>query len=213
MAPGGPPPGDASSTNETVFRATTKVSRLRDKGHGLPYQAQGLEWTRPATGNLGVALVLWFGGSRGCLRLMVMPEYFSNSPACALGDFACALGRTHADVLAGDSSAFADIASGVEWVKCDKVARTFPNTLGRRSSALGGSFADVTGAPSDLATGAALMGLLPGGRLRSVGRLRPGLGLAVLTGGVLNANGKCECKERDEWFWECGSHGVKPLTG
>jgi len=139
---------------------------------------------------------------------MVMVEYFANSPTCALGDFACTLGGANADVLAGDCSAFADIAGRVEWVKSDKVARTFPNSLGRRSSALGGSFADVSGAPANVATGAALMGLLRGRGLRCVGMLRWGLGLAGLSGAVLAADCKCECKDRDEWFWECGSHGL-----
>jgi hypothetical protein len=144
---------------------------------------------------------------------MVMVEYFANSPTCALGDFACALGGSDADVFAGDGSAFGDIASGVDWVKCDKVARTFPNTLGRRSSALGGSFADVSGTLTDVATWAALMGLLLRRRLRCVGMLRRGLGLAVLTGGVLAPDGKCECEERNEWFWEFGSHGLSlPLV-
>ena len=122
---------------------------------------------------------------------MVMVEYFANSPTCALGDFACALGGADADVLAGNGSAFADIASGVEWVKCDKVARTFPNTLGRRSSALGGSFADVSGASTDVATGAALTGLLLGCRLRRW------LGLTVLSASALDGDGKREYEERD----------------
>ena len=52
---------------------------------------------------------------------MVMVEYFANSPACALGNFACALGGADADVLASHGSAFADVASRVEWVKCDEV--------------------------------------------------------------------------------------------
>jgi hypothetical protein len=138
---------------------------------------------------------------------MAMVEYFANSPTCALGDFACAFGGADADVLASRGSAFADIARGVEWVKCDKVARTFPNTLGRRSSALGGSFADVSGASADVATGAALMGLL-GGRLRFVGMLRRRLGLAVLPASVLAADSKCECEDHDDWFYECGSHGL-----
>jgi hypothetical protein len=144
-----------------------------------------------------VALVLWFGGSRGSPRLMVMVEYFANTPTSALGDFACSLGSANADVLAGDACTLADIASGIERVKGDKIARTFPNTLSRRSSALGGSFADVPGALADVASGAALLGLPLGGRLRCVGRLRRGLGLAVLAGSVLAANGKCECEERN----------------
>jgi hypothetical protein len=139
---------------------------------------------------------------------MMVVEYFADSPTCALGDFTGALGGADADVLTGDGCTLAHIACGVEWVKRDKVARTFPNTLGCRSSALGGSFADVSGAPTDVATGAALMGLLLGGRLRCAGRLRRGLGLAALTGGVLATDGKCECEKRDGWFWKCGSHGL-----
>jgi hypothetical protein len=138
---------------------------------------------------------------------MVMVEYFANTTTCSLDDFACALSGADAHVLASDGSAFGDIASGVEWVKCDKVARTFPNTLGRRSSALGGSFADVSSASTDVATGAALMGRLLGGRLRCVGMLRQWLGLAVLTRGLLAIDGKCECEESDGWFCECGTHG------
>jgi hypothetical protein len=126
-----------------------------------------------------------------------MVEYFANSPTCALRDFACALGGANADVLGGNGSAFAYIASSVEWVKCHKVARTFSNTLGRRSSAFGGSFPDISGASTDIATWASLMGLL-----RCVGRLRRALGLAVLTGDVLGADGKCESEERDEWLRE-----------
>ena len=143
---------------------------------------------------------------------MVMMEDLANSPTCAFGDFACALCGADADVLAGNGSAFPDVASRVEWVKFDKVARTFPNTLGRRSSALGGSFADVSGAPADVATGAVLMGLLVGW-LRFVGMLRRGLGLAVLPPSVLAADGKCESEQRDEWFRECSSHGLTlPLS-
>jgi hypothetical protein len=129
---------------------------------------------------------------------MVMVEYFANSPTCTLGNFACALGGADSDVLAGNGSAFADIASGVEWVKCDKIACTLPNTLGRRSGTLGGSFADVPGASTDVATWAALLRLVLGGRLRCIGMLRRGLSLAVLTAGVQAADGKRECEKRDE---------------
>jgi hypothetical protein len=138
---------------------------------------------------------------------MVMVEYFANTPACALGDFACALGGADANVLASGGAALADITSGVQGVKCDEVAGTFPNTLGRRPSALGGSFADVSSAPTDVAAWAALMRTLPGRRLRCVGRMRRGLGLAVLSGGILGADGKCQCVERDGEFWKCGTHG------
>ena len=141
---------------------------------------------------------LSFVGSRGSPLLMVMVENLANSTTCAFGDLARALGRADADVLAGDGCTFADIASRVDGVKGDKVARTFPNALSRRSSALGGSFADVSGALADLATWAALMGLLLRGRLRCVSRLRRRWGRAALTAGVQAADGKCKCKERNE---------------
>jgi hypothetical protein len=151
---------------------------------------------------------------------MVMVEYFANTPACSLGDFARALGRANADILASSHCSFAHIASGVEWVKGDQVARTFPNPFGCRSGALGGSLADVSSPFTDLAAGAALLALLLGGRLlgagwrlgcgrlRCVRRLRRGLGLALLTGYVLAVECKYEREEPDGWFGECDSHGL-----
>ena len=152
-------------------------------------------------------LVFSFGGRRARLPLMVVVEDLANTSTCALGDFACALGGPDADILSGDRCTFAHITSRVEWVKSDKVARTLPDTLGGGSSALGGSLADVSGTPANVATGAALPGLLLSrlllaGRLRRDRRLRRGLGLAVLTGGVLDAEGKCEREEHDRRFWE-----------
>ena len=88
---------------------------------------------------------------------MVMVEQFANSPPSALRDFACALDGADADVLAGHGRTLADIASGVERMKRDKIARTLPNPLGRRPSALGRPFADVSGAPADVSTGAGLL--------------------------------------------------------
>lgn len=126
-----------------------------------------------------------------------MVEYFANSPTCALGNFACALGGAYAYVLARHGSSFRDIASRLDWVKRNKVARTFSNALGSCSSALSGSFANVSSAPAKVASRARFAGLLPGGRLRCTCRLRCGLGLAVLTEGVLAVEGKCECQEHD----------------
>jgi hypothetical protein len=146
----------------------------------------------------GVPLALWL--LRGRLRLMVMVEYFGDTPTGALGNFACALGRADSDVLAGDGGTLADIAGSVDGVKRDKVARTFPNSLGRRAGALSGSLADVSSAMADIAAGTAFLGLPLGGRLRCVSRLRRRLGLAVLAGGVLDADGKCEPEESDSWF-------------
>jgi len=136
-----------------------------------------------------------------------MVEDFANSPTGALGDFACALNSADADVLARHGCTLADITRSIERMKRDKIARTFPNTLGRRSSALGGSFTDVPGALADVATGAGLMGLplarsLRIGRQRCAGGLCRWLGLAVLTQGVLAPDCKCNSKKHEERFSE-----------
>jgi hypothetical protein len=96
---------------------------------------------------------------------MAVVKDFANTPACAFGDFDCALRGADAYVLDGDGCTLADSASGVERVKRDKVSCTFPDTLGRRSYALGGFFPDPLSAPTDVATRAALLGLPLGGRL------------------------------------------------
>jgi hypothetical protein len=135
---------------------------------------------------------------------MAMVEYLANAPTCALGYFACSLGGTDANVFAGDDCTLSDIASGVDGVEGDEIASTFPNTLSRCSGTLGGPFADVSGTAADVAAGTALLGL--GGRLGCFGRLRRGLGLGVLAGGVLDADGEGQGEERDGWDGECRSH-------
>jgi hypothetical protein len=119
---------------------------------------------------------------------MAMVKYLANTPTCTFGDFSCSLGGANADVLASNGRTLSDIAGGVEGVEGDEIARTFPDSLGCGTGALGGSFADVSCAAADIAAGAALLRL--GGRLGCVGRLRRGLGLAVLAGGVLAADGE-----------------------
>jgi hypothetical protein len=138
---------------------------------------------------------------------MVMVEYFANPPTCALGDLACTLDGTDADVLTGHTRTLADIASSVEWVKCDQIPRPFPNTLARRSDALGGSFADVSGAPANVATRAGLLGLLSGSP-GCVGSLRRRLALASLADGARAAEANCKCEERDAWSCEWDEHGL-----
>jgi hypothetical protein len=118
---------------------------------------------------------------------MAMVEYLANTPACSLGNFACSLGGADTDVLAGDDCSFSDIAGGVNGVEGDEIARTFPDTLGRCSGALGGAFANVSGAAADVAAGAALLGL--GGWLGCFSGLG-GLRLGVLAGGALDADGE-----------------------
>ena len=118
---------------------------------------------------------------------MTMVEYPANTPTCAFGNFACSLGGTNADVLAGDGCTLSNIADGVDGVESNEIARTFPNTRRRCSSAFGGPFADVSGTAANVTAGAALLGL--GRRLGCFSGLR-GLGLSVLARGVLATDGK-----------------------
>jgi hypothetical protein len=118
---------------------------------------------------------------------MVMVEYPANPPACAFGNLACSLGSANADVLARDGCTFSNIAGRVERVQRNQIARTFPHTLGRCSSALGSPFANVSGAAAHVTAGAALLGL--GRRLGCFGGRR-GLGLSVLARGILAAESK-----------------------
>jgi hypothetical protein len=119
---------------------------------------------------------------------MVMVEYPAHTTARALGNFACSLGRAHAYVLAGDGCTFSNIAGGVQRVQRNQIARTFPHTLGRCSSAFGSPFANVSGTAADVAARASLLRL--SSRLGCFGGLRRGLGISVLGTGVLAAEGK-----------------------
>jgi hypothetical protein len=123
---------------------------------------------------------------------MVMVEYLANPPTCSLGDLSSSLGGTDADVLAGDDCTFSNIARGVEGVEGDEIARTFSDSLGCCSSALGGTFASVAYAAGNVPAGSALLGL--SGWLGGIGGLR---GLSVLAGGVLAAEGEDKGDERD----------------
>jgi hypothetical protein len=154
--------------------------QCNDNSKNNPTDAQGL------TGHS--ISVLWFRWSRGRLRVMAMVKYLANTPTCTFGDLACSLGGANADVLASNGRTLSDIAGGVEGVEGDEIARTFPDSLGCCTGALGGSFADVSCAAANVAAGAALLRL--GGRLGCVGRLRRGLGLAALAAGVLAADGE-----------------------
>jgi hypothetical protein len=95
---------------------------------------------------------------------MAVVEDFADAATCALGDFACALRGTDADVLTGDACAFANIFRGSGRVKGDKIACAFTDTLGCSSGSLGGALADVAGSAADVTSGAAGLGL--GLRLR-----------------------------------------------
>jgi hypothetical protein len=120
---------------------------------------------------------------------MAMVNELANPPASAFDDLAGSLGDAHADVFTGNGRALSDIASGDDGVECDQIARAFPDSLGGGAGALGRPFADVACAAANLAAGAVLLGLMLGGMLGCVGRSRRGLGLAVLAGGLLAADG------------------------
>jgi hypothetical protein len=122
---------------------------------------------------------------------MVMVKNPANSPACAFGDFACSLGSANADVLACNDRTFPYIASGIDGVKGNQIACTFPDSLGRGTCALGGSFTNVTSTAANVMAGAVFLWLRLGLRLRCVSRRRRGLGLAALAKGVLAAYGEC----------------------
>jgi hypothetical protein len=143
---------------------------------------------------------------------MMMVEYLADTTTRALGNFAGALGCADADVLTGDGCTLADIGGGVDWVKRDQVARTLSNALGRRSRAFGGSFADISGAPADLAARAAFLRLPLGGGMGCAGRLGWRLGLAVLGRGIVAADGQYGCEEHDSWLKEWSTHGLALLS-
>ena len=136
--------------------------------------------------------------------MMAVVEDFADAAACAFGDFAGALGGADADVLTGDACTLADVAGGVEGVEGDEIAGTFADSLGCSSGSFGGVLADVAGSAADVTAGAAGLWLsLRLGRCLGWGRC----GLSSLSGDVLDADGKGQCKERDEGCWECVAHG------
>jgi hypothetical protein len=118
---------------------------------------------------------------------MAVVEDFADAATCALGDFACALGGSDADVLSGDACALADVARGVDGVEGDEIAGTFADALGCGSGSLGGALADVSGSAADITAGAAGLGL----GLRLGGGLGwSGVRLGVLSGNALAGDGE-----------------------
>jgi hypothetical protein len=117
---------------------------------------------------------------------MAMVEDFADAATCSLGDFACALRGTDADVLAGDGCAFADVAGGVDGVEGDKIAGTFADALGCGSGSFGRAFADIASSAADVMARAAGLGLWRG--LDLSGGL--GWGGCGLGGNTLAANGE-----------------------
>jgi len=103
---------------------------------------------------------LWVRWGRGLvLVVMAMVEDLADAATCALGDFACALGGTDADVPSGNGCSFADVACGVEGVEGDEIAGAFADALGCGSGSLGSALADVAGSAADVTAGAAGLGL------------------------------------------------------
>src|ERR1700733_9309827 len=119
----------------------------------------GSEPAAEQTAFLPPTLVLRVGWGRSCVLVMAVVEDFADAATCALGDFACALRGTDADVLAGDARAFADVACSVDGVEGDEIAGAFADALGCRSGSLGGALTDVAGSAADVTAGAARLGL------------------------------------------------------
>ena len=114
------------------------------------------------------ALVLRVGWGRGCVVVMAVVEDFADAATCALGDFACALSGTDADVLAGDARAFADVFRGSGGVEGNEIAGAFADALGCLSGSLGSALADVACSAANITAGAARLGLWFGLRLGGV---------------------------------------------
>jgi hypothetical protein len=114
--------------------------------------------------------------------VVAVVEDFADAATCALGDFACALRGTDADVLSGDASTLADVAGGVDGMEGDEIASAFADALGCGSGSLGGALADVSGSAANVTAGAAGLGLL------GLGWGRCGLG--VLGGNALAGDGE-----------------------
>jgi hypothetical protein len=89
---------------------------------------------------------------------MTVVEDFADSSTCPLGDFGCALARSHADVLTGNACALADAACGVDGVQSYKIAGTFADTLGCSSGSLSGTLANVARSAAEVTAGAAGLG-------------------------------------------------------
>src|ERR1700677_68151 len=132
-------------------------------------------------GHPPAALVLWVGWWLGRLLVMAVMEDFADAAACALGDLACALGGTDADVFSAVTCAFADVFRGSGGVEGEKTAGAFADALGCLSGSFGGALADVSGPAAYITSGAAGLGwgLGLGGR-----------GLGVLGGNALGADGE-----------------------
>ena len=145
------------------------------------------------SGNSPRTLDLWVGWGRRRVVVMAVVEDFADAATRTLGDLACALCGTDADVLTGDACAFANVACGLHRVESDEIAGAFANALGCLSGSLGGALADVAGSAADITAGAARLG--PGRGLRLGGGLGlGGLGvLGVLGAKVLGAEGEGEC--------------------
>jgi hypothetical protein len=152
--------------------------------------SQNRDMEYPATS--APALVLSVGWGRGRVVVMAVVEDFADAATRPLGDLACALCGTDADVLASDACAFANVACGVHGVEGDEIAGAFADALGCLSGSLGGALADVAGSAADVTAGAAGLGLRRGLRLGG-GLGWGGGGLGVLGAKVLDADGESEC--------------------
>ena len=123
--------------------------------------------------------------------MMAVVEDFADAATRALGDLACALCCTDADVLAGDACALANVACGVHGVEGDEIAGALADALGCLSGSLGCALSDVAGSAADVTARAAGLGVRRCLRLGR-GLVWGGGGLGVLSAEVLDADGEGE---------------------
>ena len=124
-------------------------------------RASRLRCTRPPSS----CLTLWIGWRRFRVVVMAVVEDFADAATCALGNFACALSGTDADVLASDTCTFADVFCGSGWVKGDEIAGAFADALGCRSGSFSCALTNVASSAADVSAGTAGLGLGRGLRL------------------------------------------------
>jgi hypothetical protein len=86
-------------------------------------------------------------------------EDVADASAGAFDDLAGAFGRAYSGVLGSDSDAFADVADSFDRVEGDNVGGAFAGAFGYIACGSSGSFADVASAATDIASGAAGLGL------------------------------------------------------
>jgi len=87
-----------------------------------------------------------------------MMKRLCHEPPSAFGDLARPFDRTYPNVLAGLSSALADIHTGIHRVQRHKVASSLADSFCGLARALGRAFADIAAAASNVTARASTFG-------------------------------------------------------